>query len=174
MRNFKHAKIALVAKNIFAILNSDEKHWASIVKFKYGNFDIWDSRDTKHDSRFFKMLSKTIGLIRSNLWINFCNPGTTKFLSDPWIFDIFFAFEPTFLNMDWFIENLSISGFLHENTFNKEDPTACLSHHLDWSILSKNVFVNDYNDHWAWLLDSSASKTSHVIYNLLNHSSCDD
>lgn len=76
--------------------------------------------------------------------------------------------------MDRFIENLSISGFLHENTFNKEDPIACLSQHLDWNRLSKNVFVNDYNDHCPWLPDSSASKTSHVIYNLLNHSSCDD
>lgn len=172
--NLRYSKSALRAKNVLAILNKDDKLWIQIVNHKYGNLDIWNPSTHYKASWFFRMLHKTALNLRANFRINVCNPNTTRFLDDPWLFNIPINRWPTFINMDLPIENFSVSDFLSNNVLNLQNLTFCLSKDLDGNSASNLVFYHDSNNHWTWALSSSSAKISSDVYNFLNQSSVVD
>lgn len=97
IRNLKCAKIVLMAKNIFVVFNFDDKLWVHVMNLKYDNLNIWANLDTKNATWFFKVMYETITEMRSNLWINYCNPSTTSFLNDPWCYDVPLVYKPLIL-----------------------------------------------------------------------------
>lgn len=100
-----------MARNVFALLNSENKLRVHILNLKYGKFDIWSSYNFVNVSQFYKILCGTAHNFRSNLWINVCNPIASTFWKDPWVFDIPLILTPTYINMDLYIESFKYFRF---------------------------------------------------------------
>ena len=107
-----------MVKNVFSILNGDNKFWVEIFKLKYSNLNIWDLHQIPNSSGFYKALCKTAKNIRANLCIISCNPSGTDFWREPWLFDVLIDLKPTLLNMQLAIDDLSISYFISEGHIN--------------------------------------------------------
>lgn len=130
-----YAKIVLLAKNIFAILNIKDKQWIHNFNLKYGNFNIWASFNPAKTSWFYEILSKTTEKLRSNLCINVCNFGLYDILIDPWTFDISMALKSPYVNVDLPIESLHISNFFHDHSLKGEELTIFLGNECSLSKL---------------------------------------
>lgn len=111
-RNLRIAKIALMSKNVFSVLNQDDKLWIHIFNLKYGEFSCWNNKPVPKASSFYKALCSAAAKVKPNCWINECNPASLNFLNDPWLFEIPLGFKLTFLNMDIFVENFSVEDCL--------------------------------------------------------------
>lgn len=81
IRNLRVSKTAFMAKNIFALLNSEDKFWIHIAKLKYGYFNIWAKSCSSLG--FINCSAKRLKNLRTNLWIVWCNLDLTNFLKDP-------------------------------------------------------------------------------------------
>lgn len=69
--------------------------------------------------------------VKPNLWINVYNLDSSCFLTDPWCFETPSSTKPTFLNMDFPIEELNVSDFIQDNKLDLGLLSGCLSCHLD-------------------------------------------
>lgn len=110
-----YVEISLMAKNLFAFLNDEDRLWIHILHLKYGNFNVWDPNKPKKMSWFFQQLRNSADQLKPYLCFKECSPDSTNFLLDPWIFEIPLAFKPTFINMDILVEHLNVADILDEN-----------------------------------------------------------
>lgn len=75
IRNLRNAKFALMSKNVFSVLNSDDKLWVHIFKLKYGDFHCWNIKHTARASCFYRLICKVTLKIKPNCWIREFNPA---------------------------------------------------------------------------------------------------
>ena len=162
IKNLIHTQTALMAKTIFTLLNTDDKHWVQILNWKYGSFNMWTSSNHRNTSWFYKGICKIANKIRMNLWLNECDPETISFLMDPWGFEIPLALKPTFLNMNLPIEELNVSNFLQDGKLNYDAVTDYLSTHIDWSRFAKMRLEVARPNHWVWIHNSSSARLASV------------
>lgn len=63
IHNLRNVKTALMAKNVFYLLNGDEKYWVGIWALKYGNFNVWNLNPIPNSSAFHKAFYKSAKII---------------------------------------------------------------------------------------------------------------
>ena len=106
-----------MAKNF---LNSEEKVWVDILKFKYRSFNLSSHYIPQNYSWLFRFLCRTAQIIRPHTWIKFINPHATRFFNNPWYFETQLALKPAFLNMDLDVGNLDISKLINETRWDMD------------------------------------------------------
>lgn len=75
-----------MVKNIFSLLNDDNKYLVEIFKLKYGRFNVWNLARIPKSFGFYRALCKSIIIIRPYRWINHYNPRFTHFKGHHWLF----------------------------------------------------------------------------------------
>ncbi|KAH7655953.1 Reverse transcriptase zinc-binding domain-containing protein [Dioscorea alata] len=138
--NLKHVKTSLMAKNLFVVLNCDDKFWVDIFQTNYKDFSIWSSLNISKTSCLYTSLSNSIVDVRVNLVIT-CNPNLVNLWKDPWLYEIPIAFKPTYLNM--------------------HIP-------INWNRISNLKIEYHANNSWVWTPITSSTKLVNVNYNRLN------
>lgn len=63
-------------------------------------------------------MAKNVDLLKPFLCISTCNPNSTDFWKDPWLFETSLAFKPCFISIDLDLEHLSCADFIYDNTIN--------------------------------------------------------
>lgn len=76
---------------------------------KYDDFNFWRNSVPSKCSWFFRSLSKTASRIKPFCRIIYVNLESTSFIWNPWCFKIPIALKPTILNMNVYVDHLSIS-----------------------------------------------------------------
>lgn len=147
VRNLRNAKIALMSKNVFLLLNAEERIWAHIFKLKYGGFHSWHSKASRIFTCFTQNLYSTASKIKSNYWIKECNPSQTDFLSDPWFFNIPIAAKPTLINMSLQLEGIFVKDCVINNSVNFEVCSLIFGDKFDWSLMN-NLHINRDNSNY--------------------------
>lgn len=66
IKNVRNAKISLMGKTIFMLLNSEDKIWVHIFNLKYGAFHNWNGKIIKNASSFYQTLYSFASKIKSN------------------------------------------------------------------------------------------------------------
>lgn len=87
IKNLRLVKHSLMAKNIFAILDSDNKIWVDIFKDKYHGWHPWKHHSPARSSWFFKSICNTSDFLRANFKIISLNSNGLDWWTDPWIMD---------------------------------------------------------------------------------------
>lgn len=131
---------------------------------KYGDLLNWSLVPLPKCSWFFRSLCKTAESIKSQLRINSVCPPNTSFLCDPWCSEIPLAFKPTFLNMNFNLDQIKMKDLISNGSW-------------DNSLLEK-IFGAGFNSHsmklgminptssntWVWFPTSNNNKLSMSIY----------
>lgn len=125
-----------MAKNIFGLLNSDNKIWVYILKTKYGDWNVWNMGHFSHTSWFFKSVCKITEVLKTNFKISARNPLSLDLWKDPCIMDIPINMKPTYINMDIIHENLSFVDLISHDTFDIDALVNIFSSNLDWNWIS--------------------------------------
>ncbi|XP_039113810.1 uncharacterized protein LOC120249385 [Dioscorea cayenensis subsp. rotundata] len=167
LRNLRNARIALLAKHVFSIINKDDKLWVSIFLHKYRSWTIWGNAMHSNVSAFHKDIIKTVNCIKPNLHLQICNPSLTNVWDDPWILDLPLSRKPTFINMD-IIDNISINSFILNASFNISNCSELFGNNLTHVILNNTSFDNVASNEWVWRPISSKASTVAAIYEHLN------
>lgn len=149
-------------KNIFNILNSENKIWVDIFKNKYGNWTVWNKNDVTQTFWFYKSICSTIEVSKSNFKIISCNPFQTDIWKDPCIVDLPIALKPTFLNKDISLDNLNIDDILYQVNFHFN------SLNIYWERISKIINDPTSQNTWIWTSFSLKASTASVVYDYLN------
>lgn len=168
--NLRNARIALLAKHVFSIINKDDKLWVSIFLHKYENCSIWGNVSQPNVSCFHKDILKTLNVIKPNLHLAACNPNLNNIQEDPWIPDIPLSRKTTFINMN-LIDNIFINSFVLDGAFNIHECSDLYGANLNHVILKDTIFDNVVKNAWLWHLISSYASTVAVIYDYLNSES---
>lgn len=172
LRNLRNVKHSLMAKNIFSILNSNNKIWVDVFKHKYLNWSPWNIVSTRHSSWFFKSISRIALSLKTNFKILFANPLELDMWRDICFLDLPIIYKPTFLNMSIDFENLSFSDFLINDKFNNDFICNNFGPNLDWDWINSIKISFDSPNHWVWGPRSLNINTVDAVYDhLVTHDS---
>lgn len=162
-----------MTKNIFAILNSDNKIWVDIFKTKYGHWNVWDMGYFLSTSWFFKSICKTAKLIKPNLLIYACNPSSVNLWNDPCIMDLPIYLKLAFINMGLSLDNMTLTDFIKSGCLDHDTLVYTFGLNLDWDWLKK-IDVTTSHNQWVWGAKSTKTTLASVVYDYLNASTNDN
>ncbi|XP_039145574.1 uncharacterized protein LOC120282794 [Dioscorea cayenensis subsp. rotundata] len=168
-RNLAHAKVSLMAKNVFKYLNLDNIYWVNIARLKYGRLNFWTDSISGNCSLIFRGICRTTKILNQNLWIKNFNPTQTSFLLNPWLFEIPLAFKPTFLIVDIDLNAIGFSELIDNGLWSHSKLVLVFGNLL--GSLIPSLCDPDYisNNFWVWHPQSSNEKISSVVSHHLNH-----
>lgn len=86
--NLRVVNHSLMAKNVFDILNSEDKIWVNIFKFKYRGWHLWNLEIISNSSWFYKYIYNFAKVLRPNIKLLSCNPKFVDIWKDSCIFDV--------------------------------------------------------------------------------------
>lgn len=134
-----------MSKNVFKYLNNDSTIWVDLHNLKYERVHPWNMRIPPKCSWFFRILCKTMDLIKPYIWINSVNVNTVSFLKDSRCFDTPLYYKPSYLNMDLDLDNIHISEITDNSTWNFESLKIDFGNFLNSPILDKDKGLVDPN-----------------------------
>ncbi|XP_039143960.1 uncharacterized protein LOC120281070 [Dioscorea cayenensis subsp. rotundata] len=167
LRNLRLVRHSLMAKNIFAILNSDSKIWVDIFNHKYSNWHPWSVVSPSKSSWFFKSISRSAQCLKMHLRILRANPNDLDLLRDPCLLDLPILFKPTYLNMDFNFDNLHFSGLFLVDGINTPLFHNIFGHNIDWDWINTIRFDLNSHNHWVWGPSSHFSSVAAAVYDCL-------
>lgn len=167
LQNLRNVRCALLAKQIFALIDHENKFWVHIFHKKYPNWSLWDRNCTSNASWFYNSICKVADILKPNLKISVFNPNITNFFNDPWLLDLPLSHKPTYFNMNM-VDNCSFTQIISENSFDLNACTELFGNNLDFdgiSIISHEALEN--ND-WIWWPTPTRGRLVATIYDHLN------
>lgn len=157
-----------MSKNIFMALNGDNKFWIHICNLKYGVFHCWNPSAMKNVSDFYRGFWATASQIKSNCQIKECNPSSTDFLIYHWFFDIFIAYKPTFINMNFQLNEITVEDCVHQFSINYDMCALLFGHNVDWSLMNHQSINRESSNYWVWTPSGSNASLVSSIYTWFN------
>lgn len=170
VRNLRHVKFALMAKNVFVILNSKNKLWVDIFKNKYGNWFVWNCVASRNASWFHNSICKVDDVLKPIFRMITCNPQLTDFWKDPCLLDLPIYLKPTFLNI-WIPKDFSLGDLLNDGDLNFNLLENLFGPSLDWSWISIINFEFSAENNWIWWPCSLKASIAPTVYDYLNDNS---
>lgn len=168
IRNLLRIKHSLMTKNLFNYINSQNSIWVNILQLKYGNHNFWSQKTPQNCSVFFRVLCKSVDILKPHIWINCINPSITSVLHHPWLFEIPIIFKPVFFNMDMDFENLHLDDFIDNSGWNMHTLNLVLGPIWNSPVINHGKITSEEVNHWVWFPSTNSDNISDSIYHLLN------
>lgn len=168
IKNLKLVKHAIMAKNILALLNSENKIWIDIFKDKYRVWHPWFNNHSTPSSWFFKSICQPAELLKPHFRIISINPAFVNILNVPCLLDLPILYKSTFINMDAPWDNIHSIDLINGDELNLSFLNVLFSNNinLDWI---NNIKVDSSTANiWAWALASHKSTIPVAVYDHLN------
>ncbi|XP_039138794.1 uncharacterized protein LOC120276131 [Dioscorea cayenensis subsp. rotundata] len=172
IRNLRAAKISLMAKNVLGYLNHRDAIWVDILHHKYGQVNFWTDSIPANCSWFFRGLWYNANIIKPHLWMHHFDVNRTDFMLDPWYFDIPLAFKPTYINMNYDQDSLSMTNLFLDNAWNFNFLLEVFGDNLNFEYLINDKAINCYNNvnRWVWFPKSGKHLLTSMVYAFFNNS----
>ena len=173
IRNLKLAQHSLMAKNVFTVLNNDNKLWVNIFNYKYRNWTLWGTNSQRNTSWFFKSFCNSASLLKNNIRLLNCNLDATNMWTDPWLMDIPIMHKPTYLNMSIPLENTTLHDIVDSNGPILDRIYHMFGHNLDWNWINNLNMSATNTNLWVWTPHTHHATMASAVYNHINRDSND-
>lgn len=168
IQNLRSINHSLMVKNIFSILNSEDKIRVDIFKFKYKDWHFWNPIKISNSSWFYKSICNSANVLKPNLNLLSCNPTKVDFWQNPCIFDLPISQKPTFLNMTLDSEDIHFFDLLNSNGFCSNTLETMFGCTLDWEGIGRIKINSEDSNLWIWSHHSSKPSISSAVYETIN------
>lgn len=157
-----------MAKNIFAILNSDNKLWVDIFKDKYKNWHPWINESIPGSSWFYKSICNSADFLKHNLSIKSVHPSCVDWLRDPCLLNLPINHKPTFIDMDLDLSNFHFFDFFVNDSINATLLNLTFGNNLNLEVPQRFAIDHAVNPLWIWASPTHKTILAASVYDTIS------